>query len=88
MEHMLWIIGGIIGVLVAIVLVPVLVVGTWFVVMTVIMGITDGVIWVLDGGWKRPARKSRSEATRVRPVNVSGAHDDRRVFRGPLVREV
>ena len=42
MESMLWIVGGIIAVLVAILLVPVLVVGTWFVIMTVIMGIADG----------------------------------------------
>jgi hypothetical protein len=38
-ESILWIVGGIIAVLVAILLVPVLVIGTWFVVMAVIMGI-------------------------------------------------
>ena len=36
-----------------IVLVPVLVVGTWFVVMTVILGLADGILWVLDQGWKK-----------------------------------
>jgi uncharacterized membrane protein len=48
---MLWIVGGIIAVSVAILLVPVLVVGTWFVVMTVIMGIADGAYgcWTEDG---------------------------------------
>ena len=89
MESMLWIVGGIIAVPVAILLVPVLVVGTWFVVMTVIMGIADGGIWVLDRGWKRPARMSRSEATRVRPVKVSGTNGDTpSVLLGRLVREV
>ena len=89
MESMLWIIGGIIAVPVAILLVPVLVVGTWFVVMTVIMGIADGGLWVLDRGWKEPARKSRSEATRVRPVQVLGRNSDTPpVLPGRLVREV
>jgi len=88
-ESMLWIVGGIIAVSVAILLVPVLVVGTWFVVMTVIMGIADGGLWVLDRGWKRPARMSRSEATRVRPVKVSGTNGDTpSVLLGRLVREV
>ena len=89
MESMLWIVGGIIAGLVAILLVPVLVVGTWFVIMTVIMGIADGILWVLDQGWKRPARKSRSEATHVRPVKVSATDGDTPpVLRGLLAREV
>lgn len=88
MESMLWIVGGIIAGLVAILLVPVLVVGTWFVIMTVIMGITDGILWVLDQGWKRPVRKSRSEPTRVWPVKVSGMNGDTPpVLPGRLVRE-
>jgi hypothetical protein len=88
-ESMLWIVGGIIAVLVAILLVPVLVVGTWFVIMTVIMGIADGILWMLDQGWKRPVRKSRSEATHVRPVKVSATgRDTPPVLPGLLTREV
>ena len=53
MELVMWIIVGIVAGLACIVLVPVLVVGTWFVVMTVILGLADGTIWLLDQGWKR-----------------------------------
>jgi len=44
---------GIVAGLGCIVLAPVLVVGTWFVVMTVILGLADGTIWLLDQGWKK-----------------------------------
>ena len=53
MELMMWILVGIVAALGVIVLVPVLVVGTWFVVITVIMGLADGTIWLLDQGWTR-----------------------------------
>lgn len=53
MELMMWIVVGIVAGLGFIVLVPVLVVGTWFVVMTVILGLVDGTIWLLDQGWKK-----------------------------------
>ena len=53
MELMMWIVVGIVAGLGFIVLVPVLVVGTWFVVMTVILGLADGTIWLLDQGWKK-----------------------------------
>jgi hypothetical protein len=36
-----------------VVLVPVLVVGIWFVVITVILGLADGTLWLLDQGWKK-----------------------------------
>jgi len=49
----MWIVVGIIAGLGCIVLAPVLVVGTWFVVMTVILGLADGTIWLLDQGWKK-----------------------------------
>jgi hypothetical protein len=48
----MWIVVGIVAGLGFIVLVPVLVVGTWFVVLTVILGLADGTIWLLDQGWK------------------------------------
>lgn len=89
MESMLWIVGGIIATPVAILLVPVLVVGTWLVVMTMIMGIADGGLWVLDRGWKSPAGRGRSGATRVRPVKVSDTNGDTPpILPGRLVREV
>lgn len=87
MESMLWIVGGIIAFPVAILLAAILVVGTWFVVMTVILGIADGGLWVLDQGWKRPTQKNRSQATRVR--RVKGTNGDMPpVLTGRLVREV
>jgi hypothetical protein len=52
-ELMMWIVVGIVAGLGFIVLVPVLVVGTWFVVLTVILGLADGTIWLLDQGWKK-----------------------------------
>src|SRR5881628_2509578 len=58
----MWIVIGIVAVLGFIVLVPVLVVGTWYVVITVIMGLADGAIWLLDEGWRTiRGRKSRAE---------------------------
>ncbi|MGH9782687.1 MAG: hypothetical protein ACRD88_00750 [Terriglobia bacterium] len=53
MELVMWIVVGIVAGLGGIVLVPVLVVGTWFVVMTVILGLADGTLWLLDQGWKK-----------------------------------
>ena len=53
MELMMWIVVGIVAALGGIVLVPVLVVGTWFVVITVILGLADGATWLLDQGWKK-----------------------------------
>ena len=41
--------------LVGLVLIPVLVVGTWWVVMTVMLGLSDGIIWFLDRKWRAPA---------------------------------
>lgn len=61
MELMMWIVVWIVAGLGFIVLVPVLVVGTWFVVFTVILGFADGTIWLLDQGWKK--RKENREAT-------------------------
>jgi hypothetical protein len=58
MELMMWIVVGIFASLGFIVLVPVLVVGTWFVVMTVILGLADGTIWLLDQGWKKNRKLS------------------------------
>lgn len=53
MELVMWIVVGIVAALGGIVLVPVLVVGSWFVVITVILGLADGTTWLLDQGWKK-----------------------------------
>ncbi len=73
MELVMWIVIGIVAVLGFIVLVPVLVVGTWYVVITVIMGLADGAIWLLDEGWRTiRGRKSRAEVqTKPRQMTVS-----------------
>jgi hypothetical protein len=52
-ELMMWIVVGIVAGLGLMVLAPVLIVGTWFVIMTVILGLADGIIWLLDQGWKK-----------------------------------
>jgi hypothetical protein len=52
-ELAMWIVVGIVAGLVCIALVPVLVVGTWFVIMTSILGFADGILWLLDQGWKK-----------------------------------
>jgi hypothetical protein len=57
MELVMWILVGILASLGFIVLVPVLVLGTWFVVMTVILGLADGAIWLLDQGWKKNGKR-------------------------------
>jgi len=72
-ELVMWIAIGIVAVLGFIVLVPVLVVGTWYVVITVIMGLADGAIWLLDKGWRTiRGRKSRAEVqTKPQQMTVS-----------------
>jgi len=65
-ELVMWIVVGIVAGLGFIVLVPVLVVGTWFVVLTVILGLADGTIWLLDQGWKK--KRKATPACRVLAV--------------------
>ena len=55
MEPIMWIVVGPLVILACIVLIPVLVVGTWFVVMTFMLGLSDGIIWVLDRKWRTSA---------------------------------
>lgn len=52
MELMIWIGIGIVTVVGFIVLVPLLVIGSWFVIVTVILGLVDGAVWLVDGWWK------------------------------------
>src|SRR5437879_5342485 len=69
MELVMWIVIGIVAVLGFIVLVPVLVVGGWYVVISVIMGLADGAIWLLDEGWRTiRGRKSRPQVQTKLPL--------------------
>jgi len=77
-ELVMWIVIGIVAVLGFIVLVPVLVVGTWYVVITVIMGLADGAIWLLDEGWRTiRGRKSRAEAQTKPPFGIGDANGEK-----------
>jgi hypothetical protein len=55
MELVMWIVVWIVVGLACIALIPILVVGTWYVVLTVILGLSDGIIWVLDRRWRTAA---------------------------------
>ncbi len=80
MELVMWIVVGIVA---CIVLVPVLVVGTWFVVLTVILGLADGTIWLLDQGWKKNKGGSRNGKLTL-PVEYLPS----RIYLGEHVAEV
>jgi len=54
------------------------VVGTWYVVITVIMGLADGAIWLLDEGWRTiRGRKSRAEAQTKLPFGLGDANGEK-----------
>ena len=75
MELLMWIVVGIVAVLGFIVLVPVLVVGSWFVIITVILGLADGTIWLLDQGWARMrGGKRRPEVKPDSPLRLGDAN--------------
>ena len=75
MELLMWIVVGIVAVLGFIALVPVLVIGSWYVIITVIMGLADGAIWLLDEGWTRiRGGKRRSKVTPAPPHGLGDAH--------------
>ena len=73
MQILMWIAVGMAVVLGFIVLVPVLVVGTWFVVMTVILGLADGILWCLDQGWKKNRVGGRNGKPALRVEDLSRA---------------
>ncbi len=78
MELVMWIGVGIVAVLGFIVLVPVLVIGTWYVVITVIMGLADGAIWLLDEEWRTiRGRKSRAEVQTKLPLGLGDANGEK-----------
>ncbi|MGH7227674.1 MAG: hypothetical protein ACREIH_00555 [Nitrospiraceae bacterium] len=52
MDLLMSIVVGIFAGLGGIALVPVLVIGSWFVVITVILWLADGTTWLLDHRWR------------------------------------
>jgi hypothetical protein len=77
-ELVMWIVIGIVAALGFIVLVPVLVVGTWYVVITVIMGLADGAIWLLDEGWRTiRGRKRRAEVQTKLPLGFGDVNAEK-----------
>lgn len=52
MELLLWIAVGIVVGLAVLALAPLLIVGSWFMIITVALGLADGAIWLLDQGWR------------------------------------
>ena len=78
MELVMWIVVGIVAGLGAIALVPVLVVGGWFVVITVILGLADGTIWLLDQGWRMiRGRKRRPGVKPAPPLGLADANGEK-----------
>ena len=67
----MWIMVGILGGAAAIVLIPVLVLGTWYVVMTVTLGLVDGIVWLLDQRWKPRTRPLVSTCMPPKAVDVA-----------------
>lgn len=52
MELVMWIGVGIVVGLACVALIPVLVVGLWYVIITLLLGFSDGIIWLLDRRWR------------------------------------
>ncbi len=65
MEQLMWIGIWVVAGVGLLALIPVLVVGGWFIVVTLIMGLGDKTIGLLDQGWKTIRRRIR---TREKPV--------------------
>ncbi len=79
----MWIVVGIVAVLGFIVFVPVLVVGTWFVVITVMLGLADGALWMVNQGWKDKRSGKRNGKL---PLLVAGLPREKFVDDGDAVR--
>jgi hypothetical protein len=72
MEQLMWIGIGIVAGVGLLVLIPVLVIGGWFIVVTLIMGLCDKAIGLLEQGWKTISRRSR---VREKPVLRVAEHN-------------
>ncbi len=69
MEQLIWIGIWVIAGISLLALIPVLVIGGWFIVITLIMGLCDKTIGLLDQGWKTLNRRIR---TREKPALNAG----------------
>lgn len=73
MDTILWISGSIVAALVFVVLLPVIVVGTWWLVLNAVLQGVDGVCWLLDGAGKgQSCLRKRAVAVKP-PVRPSGS---------------
>jgi hypothetical protein len=71
MGFVMWIVVWMIVGALAVASIPVLVVGTWYVVMTLILGVADAGIWILDLG----SRMTRGPENRPRFIPMPTAGD-------------
>jgi len=69
MEQLIWIGIWFIAGVSLLALIPVLVIGGWFIVITLIMGLCDKTVGWLDQGWKTLSRRIR---TREKPALKAG----------------
>jgi hypothetical protein len=61
MEQLMWIGIGIVGGVGLVILIPVLVVGGWFIVVTLIMGFVDKTVGIVDQGWQTIRRRIQTQ---------------------------
>jgi hypothetical protein len=73
MEQLMWVGIWIVAGICLLILIPVLVIGGWFIVVTLIMGLFDKTIGLLDQGWKTIRRKIRTRETPVLRVSQQNA---------------
>lgn len=76
----MWIVVWMIAGMVAVALIPVLVVGTWFVIMTLILGVADGGIWILDLG----SKMNRGRKNRPRSIPTPSEDIDAKGKKAPI----
>jgi hypothetical protein len=81
-EILLLIVVGIVALLGVIVLIPVLVIGGWYVVITVLLGLADGAIWLLEQGWRKIRKVQRAPS--VGYGNATGGMQPIPVLTAPL----
>jgi hypothetical protein len=73
---MTWIGIGLITVVGFIIMVPLLVVGSWFVIINAILGLVNGTTWVLDQMWgtvRGGKRRPGSNHTSGSPIQSAGS---------------
>ena len=73
MEFVMWIVVWMIVGVLAVASIPVLVVGSWFVIMTFTLGVPDAGIWILDLGSR--LTRGRKKRPRFIPMPTAGDID-------------